>query len=383
LTARRITASRLDLAATCPGSHALPWVGSVSDAATNGTEVHAFTERALLGDVAGALEMVPENLRHRCAEIDVPRLRAMFGPDLRAEVKVAYDPIEDRAVEIEAPGTRDYESAPEGWITGTIDALSLDPVVVADWKSGKSWHKRPRENWQIRFAAVAASRLSGNLDNGATGIVGKILDDGGLYPVADPFDEFDLDAAAVGLKAVATGVRQAQADVAASRLPRLVTGQHCRFCPAFASCPAQVGAAQAMVPLSQRLATLTPAEAGELVPQVLAAEAAVAKAKEALQELARREPLPLPNGKVWVPLEQEATEIDPTHAVKALVAEGVPLAIAASSVTATISQDSIKAALKKAEAKRGTFARLMRRLEANGAARKKPWRTIYVERDPE
>lgn len=350
---RRITGSRLALADACPGSHALPWVGSRSKAADDGTAGHAFLERVGAGDRLGAIEALPEHMRKRCEAIDVVAMVQRFGA-ARYEVTFAYDPLTDTARELGAGLDRDYSDAKPGEIVATADVIGLD--ATGDFKFGQGMVLRPRENWQFKLIALANARARG--DAFADSWLLKVDEDGNTLEVSDTFDAMDLDGIAAGVRDIYERVVVAQAAVKAGGTPQMVTGEHCRYCPAFASCPAQAGAGQALVALSERSEALTPQRAGEAWVLMRTVKAAVEKMEDVLRAMAEAEPLPLPNGKVLKPVVSQVEVLELEAAIENATPETYSQVLKAGSVT--------KAALERAIGKDETKALIEQMRKAGG-----------------
>lgn len=295
----RVTSSKLYLAEICPGSHAFPHQREASAAATKGTKGHSFLERVLLGDLEGARELAPEELRDRLDGIDLPRLRELFGTFTpKIEQAFAYHARSDVARVLGAQMERDYSKATSDEIPGTADAWAGDDswAVVVDWKFGRSFVAHPRENWQVKLFVVAIARVTGA--DQVRGIIGKIDEDGGARFLHEDFDTMAIDAIAHGIRRISERVRAAQMAVEDGRRPELVVGEHCGYCPARWSCPAQADAGQQLVEISSRVNELTPEAAGKAYLLTQAVSKAVDAVKKVLLKRAAAEPLPLPNGKV-------------------------------------------------------------------------------------
>src|SRR5690606_41932369 len=96
------------------------------------------------------------------------------------------------------------------------------------------------------------------------------------YDVAT-FDAFDLDRIEVDLCAVLDRRFEAVNEIRAGRVPTITTGRHCRYCPAFHACPAQVAlvrqAAAAPEELERKLAELlTPENAAKAYHRIAEAQ---------------------------------------------------------------------------------------------------------------
>ena len=293
-----MTSSKIWLAEACPGSHAYPHQAELVAAGVTGTHGHGFLERVLLGDLDGARELAPADLRNRLDGINLTRLRELFGAfTARVEEAFAYDPRTDRARSLGLQTGRDYSKATIDEITGTVDAWAGDEgwAVVADWKFGRSFVAHPRENRQIHLFAVAAARIT--TAPVVRGIIGRVEEDGGSRLYHEDFDVMALDAIAHQLGRIRDRVRAAQMSVEDGRRPELVLGEHCTYCPARWSCPAQADAGQQLVELASRAKELSPEAAGKAYVLASAVERAVKAMKSVLIERAKAEPLPLPNGK--------------------------------------------------------------------------------------
>ena len=163
----RLTASRLELARSCPGSFALgPHVSPApGEAAEKGTAIHAFLEAILDGvDPDEALPELPE-ARAVCEKIDAREVHEVAGPDPSTETPLGWDPATGEAREAPRATTerRDYSALPEGWVAGTADAVSEEDaaVRVTDWKTGAFEVPDPGENPQLLFLGLAAARAPG------------------------------------------------------------------------------------------------------------------------------------------------------------------------------------------------------------------------------
>ncbi len=102
--------------------------------------------------------------------------------------------------------------------------------------------------------------------------------------------------------------------------PRLVTGSHCRFCPAIARCPAIAGAAQALI--DEKDGELTPSSAAAAWERLQAVEAAAKKARAALSSFVAGEgcegSVVLPGGSSLRIVESRREKIDPALAMPVL-----------------------------------------------------------------
>ena len=300
----RLTASRLALATECPGAFALPHVQSRSEASEKGTQVHAYIEQLLTTgdtdlsavtnqearDIAAGLEPATLYAVVTGADLEEPGMDIETGgsgerPHLMVEQALALAPDASEAIALPpGGGHRDYSEAPPAWIRGTADTITLlgetvgndgttsETALITDWKTG-SLLADPERNDQLRFHALAAS-LAYELDRIVVQLA-YIDSDGDVTAASFEFGEEDLQEIARELAELSARVQDSR-EVALE----LAVGAHCRYCPAFSFCPAQAGAAQAL--LEEKLDEMTPAKAAEVWERLQAMESAVKKSKEAL-----------------------------------------------------------------------------------------------------
>lgn len=223
---RKPTASGLGRAMRCGASLHLPVVESTSAAADRGTWRHRFLE--LVGQVgaAEALAQIPDEHRDACAALPLDELPT----HLAAEVAFAYDVATGKAREIGRGVGRQYGDLGPFELAGTADVVGLgdDQVAVIDWKSIGA-QDRARDSVQLRFLALAASRVYGR--PAASVQIVRLGDLGEVYRSRHSYDELDLDAFAVELRE--WFARAGRPDA------RLVEGDHCTYCPSFVHCPAK------------------------------------------------------------------------------------------------------------------------------------------------
>ncbi len=229
-------------ALACPASAQLPQLGELpgsdSIARERGTAVHAFLQRAPGSEESrqAALARAPESHRALCEAIDLDGLPTSSEGWAR-EVTLAYDTRDDRAWEVSRDSTeRAYAQVerPKGVIYGTADVIGLTDthVVVPDYKVTERWLGRPYASAQLRGLALAAARAYGR-DAALVGF-GRVADSGEVWWWWDELSAFDLDMTAEALREL---LETLDAEPAPILEPR--PGTHCRYCPAFAACPAQ------------------------------------------------------------------------------------------------------------------------------------------------
>lgn len=287
----------------------MPQADSIGEYSSRGSAIHAF-----LADVTGvgrdeALARVPSEHRPACVAIDVGRLPACDPGAYAAEVAFAYDPAAGTAREIgRGLSRRDaYATLAPGEIPGTADVvgLTVDSVVIADYKTGWADIAPVRRNWQLRFYALCACLAYGR--SRAHIAIVRIKDDGTVWADQETIEAFDLDMFAGELAEllgkIGAGAKQ------------LTTGAHCRYCPAFAWCPAQTNLVRALVDkpgeaVEVVAGRLTPETAARAWHALKALKMATDRIDEALRTYALSTPIDLGHGSCLGPCERETTTID-------------------------------------------------------------------------
>lgn len=265
------SASGLERAFACPASMVLPAVHRTSEYAERGTALHSFVHAVLRGvPRAQALVAVPAEWREAAAEIDVmrvggdlrePRTEEAFGFNVETGEARAFGKIDHRA----------YPDLGEGWVFGTEDfgGVRIDGVpVTGDTKTGYLEVTPAKRNPQVKFHALVRMTLDGALT-----VDGRIVhkrEGRKAYVDQTEFSSFDLDAFADDLAELRKRIHAARAIVARGETPAVTAGDHCRYCPAVAACPANIALARTVVAPEQldaasvkrHLATLTPEQLG-------------------------------------------------------------------------------------------------------------------------
>jgi hypothetical protein len=337
------SASKLPLAMTCAASVTLDRADSVNEASDDGLDIHQFMRDLASMSREEALARVPERVRERCEAID---LEALPVQRWEAEVAFAYDVATETTRLVGYDIGRNYgprESDTELFVT--VDAYALDElagrVFVGDWKTGRRQVTSARDNWQLRLGALAAARYA-MVDQADAAVVR--LPDGGR-PWVDPvsWDDFDLSMFASDLREL---VRRLQEP--ARIIP--VTGEHCRFCPAFASCPAQgrLIAKLALTPEQveqEVLALLTDENAALAYERWRTVDATLQRVKSALYTYASSHPIHLPDGSVFGRVETEREELD-GEVVRAILSEAYGPEVGEKAVEFSATKASVERAMR-------------------------------------
>lgn len=301
------SASGLHRAVVCIASTALPQVGSSSDAGTRGTSIHKFLETAG-ADRDAALKAVPADYRPFC---EVLGDNLPLGAQYETEVGLCYD-VETEKVRPRTPEVGPNEIGMRIDVVGVIDGVGH----VIDYKTGKGWVPKAAVNWQLRVAALALARSRG-LETVHASII-KLGDDGFAEWDTATFDSWDLATFAEDLRTLRRRIDAERELVQAKASPdklHLNMGEHCRYCPAFTSCPAQGALIRRMAgePLQvaeDLRALLTPETAAKAYSRVKLVRAALKAVETSLYAYAQENPITLEDGTVFGPTEKRVEELN-------------------------------------------------------------------------
>jgi hypothetical protein len=104
---------------------------------------------------------------------------------------------------------------------------------------------------------------------------------------------------------------------------RVRVGEHCRYCPSLAYCPAQTAMVRRMAVEPEKVgadirALLTPETAGRAYERLRAVKAVLREVESALHAYASQTPIPLSDGSVWGPVTTDREELDAKVAYRVL-----------------------------------------------------------------
>jgi hypothetical protein len=299
------TGSAVERAMACPASCVLLRAGHTGGGATYGAEQHkeiedGDTSRPVVRDVlAGA-----ENVRH--------------------EVSYALD-VDRRTVrEIGVGLGRDYGELADSEIALTIDVeCRKDGVMwVGDWKS-RSRVSSVGSNWQIRCAVIAVMARH-SVDT----VVGFLayLDDSELEP--ETFDAFHVSAWWDELRSMIGRIRRAASLVAEQQTPEVNAGTWCQYCPALPYCPAHTRLALSMLGelegVDKAIEDLTVDQCGRAWELLKRYDVLAERVKETIRARAKRETVPLSNGRRLALVECKGRmSLDQKRAKELLAERGV------------------------------------------------------------
>jgi len=354
-----ITASQRERVAACPASEALPHVHGSSEPAERGQAIHAFLATAG-SDRAAALAACPEDWRPICEAIDLSKLPT----HLLTEAAFAYDPIAGTARYLGSNLERDYAAAGvlEHEMAGTADVVGVDPVAhrgyVGDYFTGFS---EMRKDAQLEFLALCLF-VAQDLDEVVTEAI-QIGPDGKPWVERRVYDVLELARVAAELRRLPALVQRARTELAERGVADVHEGAWCRYCPAFAACPAkgrlavQLARGQLVEP-GRDAERFTPELAGMAWARLKAAKQVLAQVERGVRAaLDEHGELPLPGGRRLVKVVASGNEsLDGAIAFQVL-AEQHGLDVARSAVTMEVTKAGIRNALRPVAQKHGELGR--------------------------
>lgn len=314
-----ISASSLGRIAACPASEALPHASRETEWSSAGTTIHAFLEACSTVGLAAALESVPAEYHDACAVIALENLPHGKPGSYASEVAFAFSVDTFECRELGRNLKRDYASAglKPNEIAGSADVIGLteNGVVIADIKTGYQF--QAADSWQMRFLGMAAALT---YDKQEAHLLTLIVHDDDVMTLHHHLSAVDFGSIAMEIAEVLNKVGMAKQLAVTKNLNALpfTTGPHCRYCPAFAYCPAQVSLIKDLVrddtpnamTAADIAAALTTTQAAAAWTKLKAAENVVDRLKEAIKLYALNNDVALPNGMVLGVVEREVESLD-------------------------------------------------------------------------
>lgn len=246
----------------CPPSEALPHSVQLDGGKfqKHGAVVHDYLRDVSTLGAEEAIKRVPVTHRAACDAIDLDKVPASKPEQFAVEVAFAWNPATGEGRELHrGTGSRDYSAVPPGWWCGTADLLGVTDthVIVWDYKTGFASLGEPAEHLQLLGYAIAAAATY-KRESAWVGFIFLHED----QPPRFVFEEvqlWDLDAAVERYRAMEAAIGNAR-DNAAYGQYELVEGDHCKYCPAFAQCPAKRALLSELVMATAAVAEADPTE---------------------------------------------------------------------------------------------------------------------------
>lgn len=343
--------SSLERAIACPPSQVYPHAGDAGGPwAQRGTAIHKFLQEAVTLGRDEALERVPPDFRAACEVIEFEALPPATG-GFACEVALGYDIDTETSRELGRGLSREeaYALATPRELVGTLDLVGLTPdsVVVYDYKTGHTHFDSVERNWQLIGYALAAARAY-ERTHAFIAII-RIPEHGEPFFIPAELDAQQLTAAAAALRELDLEIEDLKMRVLAGEPLRPVTGDHCGYCPAIASCPAMTGLARAMTSAE---GLVLPELDVESAPKYLEAlkrgEQVLKRIRLLLETFAVHTPVPLGDGWWYGPRPWPKDHISVGMAVPIIerVLENREAALAAVKTIRCITKESLELAIK-------------------------------------
>ena len=277
--------------------------------------------------------------------------KALPDAEWRHEVTLAYDSGTDTGRELGQDLGRNYGAATATEWVGTADALAVVAGMPTLLELKTGWRPVSLDSWQVRLLALAAARAHGT--DRAEVVLLVAHTDGSSWVERKVFDALALDEVVIGLEQLQARMAQDSATV---------PGDHCRYCPALASCPSMTGIMRGAA-ANEPTTLATPEIATQAYELLRALKTAAARLEAEIEAYALQHPIQLASGDTWGFREKPKLEFLPgaAHELRTLFG-----AKATKAISENLSKTSIVKALGKAD---GTKA--IETLKASGAAREK------------
>lgn len=383
----QLSASQLQRADVCPASMVMPWVKSNTPnvAAERGNIIHKFLEDSINIGRDKALEAVQDSeYLHTCENINLNSILEDTNL-IQTEIGYKYNILTDVCIKIENyravnPNEITYTSkqgttlSPE--ITGITDLVLTNPsgdYTILDYKTG--WIPvSVLNNIQLSFFAVCIKKLY-NPKNITIGIV-TVAEDGNLYVEKQKLNEEYLEKMLVRLKNIYANVVSTKIDVENNIKPSVVTGEHCKYCPAMQSCPAYNSLALAMSDAANmdtlfNINSLTIDQIGVVWERVKQAQKVIEDVQKSIRERATREQIPLPNGKM-LRIQQVPKESIRVTVAEPILIEELGEELAGQVIEKTITKTKLQNTLKD----KSKFDALVDKLRMKGAVDDSPYKKL-------
>ena len=373
---KRLSASGLKTAESCPASATLPDIYSESGrAATDGTGRHGFLFDLQSMTRDEALARVPAGApwRATCEAIDVEEI-----PRGRAEVGVAYDPETRTAHWLEAGrGESGYDpSLPSHWITGTVDLFVVDQQWVIDWK-GPERVDDPAINLQVGIYAMILSKL---LDWDSVRVsIANVDPSGRIIWHHDTLDAWSIAEVERRVLATVEATRAATREDGPYR-----RGIHCQRCAGITVCPVVTQLVAALVHADPFDSTgMLPADMARAWVDAKVVGEALKVVQQSVEDVVRQiRRLDLPGGGHLQLLKQSRKKIDAGRALPVLEELFGGDAVRAVMDVSITNEAAEKLAKRIAPPRQGTaFAgELWNRLRAEGVVSDSRYQTVSLVR---
>ena len=343
-----------ELLPVCIGPAVLQRSESESEYKDAGNAGHKFLEECASLGREGALALVPEEMKSRCASLDLSQLP--IGKSFKSEVALAYDVMSGKARYLGRSLKRAYPKLEETEFPITLDVASAVEGVFyyVDFKFGRSG-STANESMQLANGCLAGARFS--KCSTAKGALARIDADGLVRWDVVEFSEVELEAHAKYLYELGDRIGAAQDNP--SELV-LNTGPHCDGCPSFLFCPAMQGMVKVFArnfrngEIEHADWTLDENTAGQVYVRLRLVEKALEGVKETLKLYASVTPLQLEGGGTWGQVKESHFSISDAEGAAKYLKQALGEGPAALAIQTKVTRGGIKEAVRAA-GKAGTL----------------------------
>jgi hypothetical protein len=383
------TGSVMTRAMKCPGSCVLPQVRTIGAAPQEmGNVIHAALEHANVNTLKEfsrstgkpytremAIEKMVETFpEHEQTIRGLPYDELKEELEMLPEVAIAYS-VKRGGRLLKTKG-RDYSKARKDEYCMTIDLVFVgaDFVVGFDWKSGLVKLGAPKDSGQLMEAAVCLA----DIFKKSRAIIGHIYTrpDESVWRDVAELDVFDLQAFHSKMERLDGQLAAARARVKLNQAPDVTMGDHCRYCPATNSCPAQKSLAIELATgkIANYNTSLTRTQMGEAWEKTKILQALLNKVKASIIAEAAREPVLLPDGKVLGQVTKKGNEKLDGDIVYAVLEEMHGQKVASDAVKYSATKTDITKALKTNGVEKHTAVQksVIETVRERGGAARKP-----------
>ncbi len=349
-----------------------------SEAAQNGTAVHAYLDACIKIGREQALEQCSErwpDMEPTFAAIDLSQIPAGQPDKFQSELAFAIEMVSGDVQIIDPHDESHHYIPPDAvghWLYGTADVVGVgeDHVLVYDYKTGRAPLGMASNSWQLKALAYAAATVYGK-GKAIVALIRIIPDRPPVYYSAE-FDAFELAKIGHDLRELSAYLRRQKTSSEMIYAP----GDHCRYCPALRFCTANLLTVAALsagnIP-GDIPELLAPELAGRAWSNIKLLEEYIERAKTTLKHIAESTPLILPNGTHLAAVEQIRESVDAEIAREVLL--GMDFEDAARTAVESVlktSKDAIKKALRE-EGLKGkplteAYEEALRRIRVRGGA---------------
>jgi CRISPR/Cas system-associated exonuclease Cas4 (RecB family) len=228
------SASKLDMVEQCTGSLFMPNFESSGLDAIRGTLTHKYMELRGLGRDADACDLMAANKQYHEYWSNIPHADILgLFKEFHPESQFWWDPKTGRC----GAGT---ERNNPGYVWGQCDGwgyLHDGRLVVIDYKTGRELNGSAKDKMQLRFFSMVLAKMLGPNDPVQAIYIylpeKQITETGEYTMYPTEFDAFDNAETEQRLYKIIDNAR-INAD---AEMPRLVAGEHCKYCNSYSICP--------------------------------------------------------------------------------------------------------------------------------------------------